>query len=629
MRGLLIFVTVLVLFSTMLEARQDRPNIVWLTTEDNSACWYQLYNPEQGASMPVIERLARDGIVFNNAYSCGAVCSVARSTIISGCYVPRLGAHWHRRQVAVRMPENLHMFPYYLRQAGYYTANNRKEDYNFDSADKAGVWDESSGRASYRKRKAGQPFFYVQNFMETHESKLFAALPKGVARTVDPEQIKLFPYHPDTPLFRDKYAQYLTLHSYVDRLIGRVVEQLEEDGLLNDTFIFHYGDHGGVLPGGKSYARNDGLQVAMVVYVPENWRHLAPVKRGSRVDGIVEFVDLSATVLQLAGVAIPPEMDGRPFMGAGVTLDDLNRRDTAFGHADRFDEKYDMVRFLRKGKYTYWRSYQPFNFDGLYNFYRYKQPAFREWRDLALNGTLNDAQSAFYRARLPESLFDIEKDPHEINNLVADPAYHEILMDMRESMRERVKSLPDLGFYAEPEFLRQSDGNGKSFGERHKEQIGTLVDIADLQLHPFPEASSRIAQSLGSPNAMERYWALIVCSAFGKQAACFYEQARDLAQSDPSRLVRCRAAEFLGLTGVSDPMPFLFDVLDQTTDPIEANLILNTVVLLRDASGWTVNPDKVRASRWAKLGGLVKHRVDYLTGGDGDPSTSRNKTKKK
>ncbi len=599
-------------------AAQERPNILWLTTEDNSACWYRLYNPEHGAPMPNIERLAQQGIVFNNAYSCGPVCSVARSTIISGCYVSRLGAQWHRRQVPVQMPAGLRMFPFYLRQAGYYTTNNSKEDYNFTNADKEGVWDESSGKASFRNRSPGQPFFHVQNFTETHESRLFGALPNGVALAVDPAAVTLFPYHPDTPLFREKYAQYLTLHTHVDSLMGRIIAQLEADGVMDDTFIFHYGDHGGVLPGAKGYAHNDGLHVAMVVYVPERWRHLVPAERGSRVDGIVEFVDLSATVLNLAGVPIPDGIDGKPFLGRGVTLAELNRRDTAFGYADRFDEKYDMVRFLRRGRYTYRRSYQPFNFDGLFNFYRYKQPAFIEWRDLALGGKLNEAQSAFYKARAPECLYDLESDPHEVNNLAANPRYAGVLRAMRAALQSKVKSLPDIGFYAEPEFLALSGADGHAFGLKHTEQIGRLVDIADLQLMPFAEARERIAGALESPQPMERYWGLITCAAFGREAAAFRGRAQAMAATDPALLVRCRAAEFLGLSGSADPMPLLMDALDRTKDPIEANLILNTVVLLRDGAGVRVDPEVVKGSKWALLGGLVPHRADYLSGGDGD-----------
>ncbi|NME69673.1 sulfatase family protein [Flammeovirga aprica] len=609
-KGLLLLITLCLHFSVF--AQQKRPNVVWITTEDNSANWYRLYNPKHGAPMPNVEKLAENGLVFNHAYSNAPVCSAARSTIISGVYAPKTGVHFHRPQEKVHMPKGLKMFPKYLREAGYYTTNNSKQDYNFTKQEVKGVWDESSKKATFRNRKPNQPFFHVQNFMDTHESKLFGPLNKNVENISNAENVDLFPYHPDTKLFRKKYAQYISLNHHVDKRIGSIVKQLEEDGLLEDTFIFHYGDHGGVLPGGKGYAHNDGLQVAMVVYVPENWKHLVPAPKGSRIDGFVEFIDLSATVLNLAGLPIPEQIDGKPFLGKGVTLEDLNQRDEAFGYADRFDEKYDMVRFLRKGKYSYWRSYQPFNFDGLHNFYRYKQPAFKEWRDLAQKGKLQDVQSAFYRPRLPEQLYDLEKDPHEINNLANDPSYKSVLLEMRSIMQKRVKGLPDLSFLPEPSFLKLSSGDGVAFGKENQIRINKLVDIADLQLLPFKKAKKGIQKALESKDAMERYWALINLSTYGQEASSFYKIAKEMALSDADLLVRTRAVEFLGLTGATDPKSLILSVLDQCKDPVETNFILNTVVLLVDAKGMEIDLQTLNNAHWAKFEGLVPLRVKYL-----------------
>lgn len=595
------------------DQQPERPNIVWLTSEDNAIFWYRLYNPD-GAPMPNVERLAKEGLVFNNCYSCAPVCSPARSTIISGCYVPRLGAHWHRKILPVTLPAGLHMFPWYLRQAGYYTTNNHKEDYNFAASEKADVWDESSPRATYRNRKPGQPFFHVQNYTTTHESQLFPERPNDQLIT-DPKSVKLFPYHPDTPIFRNKYAHYFDLHRQLDAQIGTFISQLEADGLLDDTFIFHFGDNGGVLPGSKQYAREDGLHVALVVYVPRKWQHLVPAPRGSRINGVIEFVDLAPTVLNLAGIPIPPQMDGRPFLGPGVTLEELDQRDTAFGHADRFDEKYDMVRFLRKGRFTYWRSYQPFNFDGLYNEYRYKQAAYREWRDLYEKGQLNDTQKAFFEPRPPECLFDLEKDPHETHNLAGDPAYANVLVTMRRLMQERVKSLPDLSFIPEPIFIKESGGDGFGYASKHKARIARLVDIADLQLLPFEEAYPSLQQALASDDPLERCWGIITCSAFGKKAMPLAEKIRRLAESDECPFVRTRAAEFLGLTGLGDPGPILIDVLKKIDDPAGANLILNTVVLLRDgAPRLQIDLSPLRDASWFTASGEVSRRVNYLFG---------------
>ena len=139
---------------------------------------------------------------------------------------------------------------------------------------------------------------------------------------------------------------------------------------------------GGYFRAARGYAYETGLHVPLVVYVPANWAHLVDAELGSRVKGFVSFVDFAPTVLHLAGVAVPPHMDGKPFLGKGVAMDELNQRDEAFGYADRFDEKYDLVRTLRKGKYTYMRNFQPFNFDGLWNEYRYRMLAYREWWEL-------------------------------------------------------------------------------------------------------------------------------------------------------------------------------------------------------------------------------------------------------
>jgi arylsulfatase A-like enzyme len=599
------------LFSITAHAKQDKPNIVWIVSEDNSAKWLRLYN-EGGAPMPYVERLARVGITFNNAFSCAPVCSVARSTIISGCYAPRLGAQYHRKQATVAMPEGLKMFPWYLRENGYHTTNNSKEDYNFHPADKKDVWDASSRKASYKNRKPGQPFFHVQNFGTTHEGKTFGDPLKFQLKT-DPAKVKLAAYHPDTPVFRRSYAHYLDNHMAVDEQIGAFLKKLEIDGLLDDTFIFYYGDHGGVMPGSKGYANESGLRVPMVVSVPKNWQHLAPTPARTRVDGFVEFVDLSATVLNLAGIEIPAAIDGKPFLGRGVTLEELNKRDQSFGYADRFDEKYDLVRTLRKGKFRYSRNYQPFNFDGLYNEYRYKQTPFAQWRKLYLSGKLNAAQEQFFKARPAETLYDLSSDPDEVKNLASDPAHQKTLLELRDLLQKRIKGMPDLSFYPEPVFLKTATDNPVAFGQKHKSEIAKLIETADLSLKSFEEAKEGIATALDSKTPWERYWALIVCSTFGKQAAPFYEQAKKLAADDAEPLVRTRAVEFLGLTGQQDPRPVLTEVLNATEDHILANLILNTVVVLQDSKpGYKFDASKLTASWVSNKKAEVASRVLYL-----------------
>ena len=367
------------------------------------------------------------------------------------------------------------------------------------------------------------------------------------------------------------------------------------------------------MPGSKGYANESGLRVPMVVSVPQNWQHLAPAPARTRVDGFVEFVDLSATVLNLAGIEIPSAIDGKPFLGKEVTLEDLNKRDQSFGYADRFDEKYDLVRTLRKGKFRYSRNYQPFNFDGLYNEYRYKQTPFAQWRELYLAGKLNAAQEQFFKARPAETLYDLSSDPDEVKNLANDPTHQKTLLELRALLQKRLKGMPDLSFYPEPVFLKTATDNPVAFGQKHKSEIAKLIETADLSLKSFEEAKERIATALDSKNPWERYWGLIVCSTFGKQAAPFYEQAKKLAADDAEPLVRTRAAEFLGLTRQQDPRPVLTEVLNATEDHILANLILNTVVVLQDSKpGYKFDASKLTASWVNNKKAEVASRVLYL-----------------
>ncbi len=559
----------------------DRPNFVFLISEDNSKHFMKLFD-ETGPSTPNIEKLAAHGLIFDRAFSNAPVCSVARSTLVTSCYAPRIGTEFHRKEKIVPVPEGQRMFPAYLRKAGYYTTNNKKEDYN--AIKTPDVWNESSGKAHWRKRKPGQPFFHQQSsYAVTHESSLhFPPKTMETPTETDPASVTLAPIHPDTPTFRYTYARYHDRIRQMDSQIQKMVDQLAEDGLLEDTFIFYFGDHGGVLPGSKGYIWERGLHVPMVVRVPEHWKHLVDAPLGTRVKGFVNFIDLGPTLLNLAGIDVPGGFDGRPFLGKGASLAEVNQRDVTFGYADRFDEKYDLVRTVRKGNLKYMRSYQPFTFDGLQNDYRYKMLAYEEWRQLYKEGKLNELQARFFEARPAEALYDLENDPEETRNLAGDPRYAKSLAEMRALLAGWVKGMPDLSFIPESVLVAEGFDNPVAYGQAHKEQIARLVDLADLSLVPLDEARPGIQKALASEDPWQRYWGLIVCSSHGKAAEAFVPLAQKLAEDDAELLVRVRAAEFLGLIGAADPRPTITDALLKSESPVEANLILNTAVLLQD-----------------------------------------------
>ncbi len=589
---------------------KKRPNIVWILSEDNSKHFLKHWDPT-GAPAPNIEALAAHGITFDNAFSNAPVCSVARTTLITGCYAPRIGTQFHRKAKAVPMPEGLKMFPAYLRDAGYYTTNNSKEDYNAIAGD--GVWDDSSNKATWRNRPdATQPFFHQVTFKESHESSLHFSKQKmeQTKTETDPATVFIPPIHPDTPTFRYTYARYHDRMAEIDRRVGQVVAALEEDGLLEDTFVFYFGDHGGVLPGSKGYANDRGLHVPLAVRVPDNFRGLAGHEPGSRTAGFVSFVDFGPTALNLAGVAVPGGVDGRPFLGEGVTPEQLASRDTAYGYADRFDEKYDFVRTFRQGKFHYERNYTPFNFDGLYNEYRYKMLAYQEWWENFKAGSLTPAQAAFFQPRQPEALYDLEADPYQTNNLASAPEHAERLATMRDQLTAWVKGMPDLSFYPESYLIENAFDNPVAFGRSHEGEIAELVDIANLQLLPFAEASPEIGTAIASQDAWRRYWGYTVCAAFGQAAATYTGLVQFTALRESELLVRARANQFWALAGAQQVGDILAHTLESARTPTEALEILNIIVMLRDgAPGIEIN---LRRGAIPHQDAEVKSRVGYL-----------------
>lgn len=590
----------------------QQPNIVWIVSEDNSKHYMKLFD-EHGIETPNIEKLAQNGIVFDRAFSNAAVCSAARSTLIAASYGPRLATHYHRAEGKISLATNQEMFPAYLRKAGYYTANNSKEDYNINKS--KDVWDDSSKKASWKDRKPGQPFFYVFNIETTHEGRVhFSKETMNKTQTAtDPKTVFVQPNHPQTALFQYTNAYYRDKIVAMDKEVGAVMDQLKEDGQLENTIVFYYGDHGGVLPDSKGYLTETGLHVPLVVSVPEKYKNLTVLKPGSRTNSFVSFVDFGATVLNLAGVKVPKNMDGKPFLGNDISARDLEKKDQTFGYADRFDEKYDMVRSLRKGDLKYIRNFEPFIVDGLMNVYRYKQLAYQEWFDLYKAGKLNSTQSQFFEPKSPESLYDIASDPFEKKNLAHDPAYQSQLKCMRKELISWMKNMPDLSFYPEFYLLENAIQNPVAFGLSHKKDIKKYIDIANLSLENFEKAGPKITKYLQSNDSWERYWAIIAASSFGEKAKPLTLAMQSILESDVVNVNKMRAAEFLSLVAHQNTTEAICQTLYHSKKETEALLILNTMVLLHDfyqKNAFEI--DRNLMQKTVRENSLVTQRLDYL-----------------
>jgi uncharacterized sulfatase len=417
-------------------------------------------------------------------------------------------------------PENVKCFPEYLRNAGYYCTNNVKTDYNFPPPPTA--WDESSKTAHWRNRPdPSQPFFAVFNFTITHESKI-GTLPKDLSdgeRALlvdpphDPAKVKLPPYYPDTPVIRRHWAHYFDLITAMDRQAGEVLQQLEDDGLAENTVVFFFGDHGVGLPRAKRWMWDCGLHVPFMVRWPGN------LEAGASTDRLVSFVDFGPTVLSIAGVEIPGHMQGKPFLGKS----EAPAREYIYAARDRMDETYDIIRAVRDHRYKYIRNYEPDRAYDQYLTYPESFPVMQEMRRVEAAGELKGPETLFFRDRKPlEELYDTELDPHEINNLAESSEHAETLRRLRDTMDEWQTETRDLGCI--PEFALEEWLEHRGADEAFA-AIPAYEHLANSELTVFGRPANSIIDRLNSTDRVTRLWAIKTLALLGKDAEPILIQA--------------------------------------------------------------------------------------------------------
>ncbi len=423
--------------------KRKQPNILWISAEDISpslGCYGDSY-----AMTPRLDQLASEGMRFNRCFTHAGVCAISRSGLITGMYPVAIGSQHMRSQIV--LPSQVKAFPEYLREAGYWTTNRSKTDYNFPPPKAA--WDENSPQSrDWRGRAAGQPFFSVINLVTTHESQIRGKFGKTLH---DPAKAQLPPYIPDTPVTRRDWARYADLLTTLDQQVAAILDQLEADGLAQDTIVFFWGDHGQGLPRGKRWLYDSGTRTPLIIRWP------GKLKPGSVSEELVCFLDFAPTMLRLAGVELPSHLHGRPLAALEVETTAISSQPSAisrryiFGHRDRMDETYDLIRSARDTRFKYIRNYAPRRSYAQNITYMNQMPTMRELRRLNAEGSLTGAPALFFRETKPvEELFDTEADPHEVVNLANRPEHAETLARMRTALERWQEDVGDSGLIPEP-----------------------------------------------------------------------------------------------------------------------------------------------------------------------------------
>lgn len=430
---------------------QDRPNIIWLMAEDIGPD-IECYGME-AVKTPNLNKLAEEGLKFENAFCTNPICSPSRSAMMTGVHQNKINAQHHRSNRNIPLAEEFKPFTYWLRDAGYtciigsnlVMGKGQKIDVNFKHS-KLGPWDGKEQFGLFDKvnefTPADQPFFAQIQLVATHRGDWWDGVREKSEHPVNPDDVVLPPYMADHPTVRLDWAKYLDQMEYIDNEVGMLIDDLKAKGMYENTVIIFIGDNGRCNIRGKGYLFDPGLHVPLIVNWPKG------ITQSEIKQEVVSTTDITASILDIAGIEVPDYMTGKSFM-----KDDFKREYT-YSARDLWDEVMEKSRSLSTAKYKYICNDMPqVSWDAHQAYLEFYRPAVHVMRKLNFEGKLNDDQQYFFSNTKPvEELYDLEKDPHELNNLVDDKDFAELVQRMREQLAKEEKSMTAKDDQFEPVF---------------------------------------------------------------------------------------------------------------------------------------------------------------------------------
>lgn len=485
----------------------ERPNILWITSEDNGVSWVGCYG-SKNAKTPNIDRLAKEGFRYTHCFDNAAVCAPTRSTWITGHYAISLGTQPMRSRYAIPH-DKVPYYPDLLKAAGYHVTNGGKTDYNIGSRPDKDCWLVDGKRPP---RQAGQSFFTINNIGDSHESRAFPKKRGGQVKT-DPAKMVLHSYHPDLPDMRMTYATYVDAVQQMDAKVGRILADLEASGNADDTIVVYCSDHGGVLPRSKRFLYSSGIHCPLIVRIPEKWKRWWPAERpGMTVDRIVSFVDMPKTFVSLAGGKVPSSYQGHIFLGDEIEP----APEYHLSFRERADECSDNVRGLRDQRYAYIKNYMPWAPNGQRLRYMWTMAGTRAWEQHYLDGKCDEITGRFFKPRPSEEFYDTQVDFDNVNNLIDSPKHQAKIAELKAELRKKQLELFDSGLLPERMRQRRAEANGLTIYEMVRDPklypLEKYLDLADLALDRDPKNIDQFSESMDDPDEGVRYWA--ICGLF-------------------------------------------------------------------------------------------------------------------
>ncbi len=528
-----------------------KPNILILIAEDISqhlGCYGDLI-----AHTPFLDQLSKEGMIYHHTNCVSSICSTARTSLALGMYPASLGISNHGTNTAI--PSDIKPVSKYIHSNGYFCAID-KTDYNFQHRSKLQIpdgWDAIIPNAgatdspqlpqniadTWRKRD-DKPFFLMATFSCTHQSQYgypsdtaehrALVTPRlTAAEYVDRDAIPIPGYHFDTPQTREIWGQYYETITTMDRMVGETIAHLKNDGLYEDTIIIFLGDNGMGLAGGKCNIWNESITVPLIIRIPERFQGPQTIAyaSGAHSYSAVSFIDIAPTIIELAGSKIPYYMQGRNFLSSTTFVK------YSYSFMDRIDSTSDFVRAVKSNKYLYIRNFYPSNTHRFSSYTRRMAPYFTEsWLQEAQNQYTQeqyllrqytyDRKNCFIiDIRPPEELYDLESDPQQLTNLAQNFAFHSLILDFRNNLRDFMFKIDDLGFVPEIEQHRLSQELSRPIYEIFsKGYVGypftKLYNMSDKMLKRT-NSSKTLTTYLETDDPTFQYWALKIATYFNKQ----------------------------------------------------------------------------------------------------------------
>ncbi len=406
------------------QVKKQQLNVFWINADDlgrELACYG---NPD--VATPNIDKLASQGTLYANAFSTASICSTSRSSIITGMYPTYINCQDHRTLNMTQLPEGILPITKYFQEAGYFCTNasskdfskNGKEDFNFLND---GLFDGTD----WNERAQGQPFFAQVQIHNPH--RLFI---RDAEHAINPDKVSIPACYPDHPIIRADWAAYLESVQECDRQVGKVLDRLEKEGVLDNTIVILFGDHGRPHLRDKQFLYEGGLQVPLIIRYP---KHLKP---GTVNDALVSLIDVTATSLDVAGLKVPEYMHGKVFLG-----DKKNKRDYIYGFRQRAGDALEDMRSISDGRYKLiWNRTSDRPWMQLSSYKKLQYPAFTLYRVLHKSGELEAPYNQFMAATKPIiELYDLKKDPSEFTNLSEHTDFQTIKSRLFSTLKTNLK----------------------------------------------------------------------------------------------------------------------------------------------------------------------------------------------